>query len=81
MKTAHTRLISSPEGSSMAKALVGHLHSDPRTTARLAADNARLRARVADLEELTARLMRDNDALVAARADELLERESDLQPA
>jgi hypothetical protein len=36
---------------------------------------------VADLEALTTRLKRDNDALVAARADELLERESDLQPA
>jgi hypothetical protein len=65
----------------MAKALIGHLHSDPRTTARLAADNARLRARVADLEALTTRLMRDNDALLAARAEQLLERESDLQPA
>lgn len=65
----------------MAKALIGHLHSDPRTTARLAADNARLRARVADLEALTARLMRDNDALVAARADQLLEHQGDLQPA
>ena len=64
----------------MAKALIGHLHSDPRTTARLAAENDRLRARVADLEALTARLMRDNDALLGTRADQLLERESDLQP-
>ncbi len=64
----------------MAKALLGHLHSDPRTTARLAAENARLRTRVADLEALTERLQRENDALVAARAEELLAPRQDLQP-
>ena len=41
------------EGSSMAKALIGYMHSDPRMPARLVAENARLRARVAELEALT----------------------------
>ena len=65
----------------MAKALIGYLDSDPRTPARLAAENARLRARVSELEALTTRLMRENDALVAARADDLLEQQRRLQPA
>lgn len=65
----------------MAKALIGHLPSDPRNPARLSAENARLRARVAELEALTDRLMRENDALLASRADELLDERSRLQPA
>ncbi|MBS44934.1 MAG: hypothetical protein CMH83_17560 [Nocardioides sp.] len=54
----------------MAKALIGHLNSDLRDP-RLAADNARLRARVAELESLVLRLSEENDRLVAARAEEL----------
>ncbi len=65
----------------MAKALIGYMHSDPRTPARLAAENARLRARVSELEALTSRLMRENDALLATRAQELLEQRHRLQPA
>ena len=56
----------------MAKALIGYLNSDlrdPRTTA----ENARLRARVAELESLVLRLSEENDTLVAARAAELLD--------
>ena len=64
----------------MAKALIGYMNSDPRTSARLAADNARLRARVSELESLVLRLSQENDALVAARAEELISSE-DLQPA
>ena len=66
----------------MAKALIGHLNSDlrdPRTTA----DNARLRARVAELESLILRLSEENDRLVAARAAELLDSTplQEMQPA
>ncbi|WP_295660505.1 hypothetical protein [uncultured Nocardioides sp.] len=60
----------------MAKALIGHLNSDPRTTARLSAQNHRLRARVADLERLVVRLQQENDRLTAAQAAVLLERET-----
>lgn len=63
----------------MAKALIGYLHSDPRTATRLATENARLRARVAELEALTLRLAQENDALAAAAA--VLAVENDLQPA
>ncbi|MGZ5399581.1 MAG: hypothetical protein ACXWDM_06165 [Nocardioides sp.] len=65
----------------MAKALIGYLYSDPRTSARLATENARLRARVAELEALTLRLAQENDALAAAAAGEVLAVENDLQPA
>ena len=65
----------------MAKALIGYLPSDPRTPTRLAVENARLRARVAELEALTARLKQENDALLEARTDLLLRQQSDLQPA
>lgn len=66
----------------MAKALIGYLNSDlrdPRTTA----ENARLRARVAELESLVLRLSEENDTLVAARAAELLDTSSlqEMQPA
>jgi hypothetical protein len=57
--------------------------TDARSVDRLAIENARLRNRVADLEELSARLSHEidalNNALIEARASELLG--SDLQPA
>ncbi|WP_148614468.1 hypothetical protein [Nocardioides rubriscoriae] len=56
----------------MAKALIGYLSSDQRDP-RDAADNARLRKRVAELETLVLRLSEENDRLVAARAAELLD--------
>lgn len=65
----------------MAKALIGYLHSDPRTPARLASENVRLRARVSELEALTLRLAQENDALAAAAAGEVLAVENNLQPA
>jgi hypothetical protein len=66
----------------MAKALIGYMNSDlrdPRTTA----ENARLRARVAELEALILRLTEENDRLVAARAAELLDTAplQEMQPA
>jgi hypothetical protein len=64
----------------MAKALIGYMNSDPRTPARLAVENARLRARVSELEALVLRLSQENDALVATRAEALISTE-DLQPA
>ncbi|GAB2984855.1 hypothetical protein [Nocardioides montaniterrae] len=48
----------------MAKALIGHLNSDLRDP-RLAAENARLRNRVADLESLVLRLSEERDLLAA----------------
>ncbi|WP_182526170.1 hypothetical protein [Nocardioides dongkuii] len=57
----------------MAKALIGHLNRDLRTPTRLVAENARLRARVGELEALVLRLSEDNDRLVAARAADLLD--------
>ena len=65
----------------MAKALIGYMHSDPRPPARLASENARLRARVSELEALTLRLAQENDALAAAAAGQVLTVENDLQPA
>lgn len=69
----------------MAKALIGYLNSDLRTPARLTAENARLRARVAELETLVLRLAQENDALSAANAASLLDLESasmqEMQPA
>ena len=70
----------------MAKALIGYLNSDLRTPTRLVADNARLRARVGELEALVLRLSEENDKLVAARAADLLEIETasalqEMQPA
>ncbi|MBC2933354.1 hypothetical protein [Nocardioides sp. zg-1228] len=64
----------------MAKALLGHVHSDVRTTSVLAAENHRLRRRVADLEALVLRLEADNDRLAAAAlvGERVVE---DLQPA
>ena len=67
----------------MAKALMGYVPTDARSADRLAIENARLRRRVADLEELAARLSREvealDEALVEARAGELLA--TDFQPA
>jgi hypothetical protein len=69
----------------MAKALIGYLNSDLRPPARLVAENARLRARVGELEELVLRLSEDNDRLAAARAVAMLDLESaamqEMQPA
>ena len=53
----------------MAKALLGHLNSDVRTTAVLTVENRRLRRRVEDLEALVLRLQADNDRLAAAARD------------
>jgi hypothetical protein len=56
----------------MAKALLGHVNSDARTTSVLAVENSRLRRRVVDLEALVLRLQADNDRLAAAVRDETL---------
>ena len=55
----------------MAKALLGHVNSDVRTTAVLTVENRRLRRRVEDLEALVLRLQADNDRLAAAERDAL----------
>ena len=57
----------------MAKALIGYMNSDLHTTARLAADNRRLRERVVDLEAIVLRLQEENDRLTAAQAAALLD--------
>ena len=54
----------------MAKALIGYVNSDLRDP-RQAVENARLRARVAELETLVLRLTEENDKLVAARAADI----------
>ncbi|QIK76998.1 hypothetical protein [Nocardioides piscis] len=59
----------------MAKALIGHLHTDRRIPARLAQENQRLRVRVAELESLVLRLQVENDRLVEERAVAALEQE------
>lgn len=66
----------------MAKALIGHMSSDLRDP-RTAADNARLRQRVAELESLVLRLSEENDRLVAASAADLLDASplQEMQPA
>ncbi|KQP66599.1 MULTISPECIES: hypothetical protein [Nocardioides] len=66
----------------MAKALIGYMSSDLRDP-RLASDNARLRARVAELESLVVRLSEENDRLVASRAAEILDaaHTQEMQPA
>ena len=69
----------------MAKALIGYMNSDLRTPARLVADNARLRARVGELEALVLRLSEENDSLAAANEAALLDIEAasmqEMQPA
>ena len=68
----------------MAKALIGYLNSDLRTSA-LTAETARLRARVSELEALVLRLSEENEELAAAHAAALLEVEAsqlqEMQPA
>jgi hypothetical protein len=63
----------------MAKALIGYRSSDLRDP-RLAVENARLRARVAELESLALRLSEENDRLVAARAADIEHREELAEP-
>jgi hypothetical protein len=68
----------------MAKALIGYMNSDLRTPAHLTVENARLRARVSELEQLVLRLSQENDALAAAQAASLdLESQAmqEMQPA
>ena len=67
----------------MAKALLGHLNSDVRTSAVLTVENRRLRRRVEDLEALVLRLQADNDRLAAAERDasEAVRVADSLQPA
>ncbi|MDQ4051808.1 MAG: hypothetical protein M3237_03780 [Actinomycetota bacterium] len=66
----------------MAKALIGYMNSDLRDP-RATAENARLRARVAELESLVLRLSEENDKLVATRAGDLLDTAplQEMQPA
>jgi hypothetical protein len=69
---------------SMAKALIGHLQLDRGAPHQLAADNAHLRARVAELEALVTRLMEENDRLAVAQAARVLDLEPEpreMQPA
>jgi hypothetical protein len=66
----------------MAKALIGYMNSDLRIPARLTSENTRLRARVAELEDLVLRLTQENDALAAAQAATLLDQTmQEMQPA
>ena len=65
----------------MAKALIGYLSSDQRSAATLAAQNRRLRTRVADLEALVLRLQAENDRLAAAVREDSRVDVDDLQPA
>lgn len=65
----------------MAKALIGYMNSDPRTPAHLTAENARLRARVRDLEELVLSLKKENESLSAHAADLLESSVQEMQPA
>lgn len=64
----------------MAKALLGHVNSDVRTTSVLLDENRRLRRRVEDLEALVLRLQAENDGLAAAAHEDKLT-VGDLQPA
>lgn len=64
----------------MAKALIGHLNSDARSTTTLSVENRRLRTRVADLESLVLRLQAENDRLAAAVREESRVALDDLQP-
>jgi cell division protein FtsB len=64
----------------MAKALIGYMHSDLRTPHHLTAENARLRARVQELEELVLTLKSENDSLVKAHAEVLESSIQEMQP-
>lgn len=63
----------------MAKALIGYMNSDLRTPHHLVAENARLRARVGELEALVLRLSEENDRLASAQAAALLDEAASLQ--
>jgi hypothetical protein len=66
----------------MAKALIGHLQQDRGLPSRLAAENARLRVRVSELESLVTRLMEDNDRLAMAQVAHALDPDHrEMQPA
>ncbi|MFT4286468.1 hypothetical protein [Nocardioides sp.] len=65
----------------MAKALIGYLNSDLRTPHPLVVDNARLRARVQELEALVLTLKQENDALVAQAAEHVESHIQEMQPA
>ena len=65
----------------MAKALLGHMGTDPRIVARLASENRLLRQRVTDLENHVVRLQAENDALAAVSSHELLTLDESMQPA
>jgi hypothetical protein len=65
----------------MAKALIGHLNSGYRAPVDLTIENARLRARVRELEELVLSLKVENDALVASHTAALESAIDELQPA
>lgn len=59
----------------MAKALLGHLHTESHGVHRLTAENARLRRRVSDLETLVLRLQAENDRLRDIETTTLMEQE------
>lgn len=65
----------------MAKALIGYMHSDLRTPHHLVAENARLRARVQELQELVLSLKSENDTLVAAHTELMESSIQEMQPA
>lgn len=68
----------------MAKALMGHVTNELRTTPAVSVENRRLRRRVEDLESMVLRLQADNDRLEAAAremARETARAAQDLQPA
>ena len=52
----------------MAKALIGYLDRTRHTSTGLVSENARLRARVGDLEAIVMRLAEENDRLAAREA-------------
>jgi hypothetical protein len=52
----------------MAKALIGYLDRTRHTSTGLVSENARLRARVGDLEAIVVRLAEENDRLAAREA-------------
>ena len=65
----------------MAKALLGHMGTDPRIVTRLASENRLLRQRVTDLEDHVIRLQAENDALASVSHQELLTLDESMQPA
>ncbi len=65
----------------MAKALMGHLPTDLRNSHHLASDNAKLRARVSDLNAQVDSLKAENDLLVARLAELVEASLTEMQPA